>query len=193
MTHKANFDRNFLPVSDNYLSPDAAQDQRVAPTLQRQQAMFDWWERLFDYKIMHRESLCSTERPAWLLFHEAAETHVDNPAHLIRHLGVDIRHDSMVLQYFDAVEVDLSYDITSNNLEDDRLAVRVRQSEKWILHLLYHFYPKDIAFAEPFLWVSDGPALNGNANLTKFYRDGCIEHGEPYRYKEIKFLNDSLR
>lgn len=193
VTHKANFDLNFLPVSDNYLSPDAAQDQRVAPTLQRQQAMFDWWERLFDYKIMHRESLCSTERPAWLLFHEAAETHVDNPAHLIRHLGVDIRHDSLVLQYFDAVEVDLSYDITSNNLEDDRWAVRVWQAEKWIRHLLYHFYPKDIAFAEPFLWVSDGPALNGNANLTKFYRDGCIENGEPYRYKEIKFLNDGLR
>jgi len=99
----------------------------------------------------------------------------------------------LVLQYFDAVEVDLSYDVTSNNLEDDRWAVRVWQAEKWVRHLLYHFYPKDIAFAKPFLWVSDGPALDGNANLAQFYRNGCIENGEPYRYKEIKFLNDGLR
>lgn len=193
VTHKANFDPNFLPVSDNYEPPPVVQDQRVAPTPQRQQAMFDWWERLFDYTVMRRESQCSPERPAWLLFHEAAESHVDNPAQLLRHLGVDIRHDALVLQYFDGTQADLSYDVTSADLEDDRWAVRVWQSEKWVRVLLYHFYPKDITTAKVFLWVSDGPVLEGNANLTQFYRDGCIENGEPRRYKEIKLLNDGLR
>jgi hypothetical protein len=193
VTHKANFDPNFLPILDNYDPPSVVQDQRVAPTPQRQQAMFDWWERLFDYTVMRRESLCSPERPAWLLFHEAAESHVDNPAQLLRHLGVDIRHDALVLQYFDATQADLSYDVTSEDLEDDRWAVRVWQSEKWVRLLLHHFYYKDITIAKVFLWVSDGPMLAGNANLTQFFRDGCIEKGEPHRYKEIKLLNDGLR
>lgn len=193
VTHKANFDPNFLPVLDNYEPPPVGQDQRVAPTPQRQQAMFDWWERLFDYTVMRRESQCSPERPAWLLFHEAAETHEDNLAHLLRHLGIDVRHDALVLQYFDAAQADFSYDVTSADLEDDRWAVRVWQAEKWVRLLLYHFYPKDITAAKVFLWVSDGPMLDGNANLTQFYRDGCIENGEPRRYKEIKCLNDGLR
>lgn len=193
-THKADFDLNFLPVLDNYDPPPAARDQRVAPSPQRQQAMFDWWERLFDYTVLRGESGCSPERPAWLLFHEAAETHVDNPAHLLRHLGVDIRHDSLVLEYFDVTQADLSYDVTSDNLEDDRWSVRVWQAERWVRLLLQRFYPKDITAAKVFLWVSDGPPLlEGNANLTQFYREGCIENGEPRRYKEIKLLNDGLR
>lgn len=193
VTHKANFDPNFLPVLDNYEPPPAGQDQRVDPTLQRRQAMFDWWERLFDYTVMRRETDRAPEQPAWLLFHEAAEIHEDNPAHLLRHLGIDLRHDTLVLQYFDATQGDLSYDITSVDLEDDRWAVRVWQAEKWVRALLQHFYPKDITTAKVFLWTSDGPEMNGNANLTQFYRDGCIENGEPVRYKEIKRLNDGLR
>jgi Tc toxin complex TcA C-terminal TcB-binding domain len=193
VTHKANFDPNFLPIFDNYAPPPAAQDQRVAATAQRQQAMFDWWERLFDYTVMRRETQRSPEQPVWLLFHEAAETHEDHPAHLLRHLGVDVRHDTLVLQFFDAAEADLSYDVTSADLEDDRWAVRVWQAEKWVRTLLKRFYPKDITKAQVFLWASDGPEMAGNANLTQFYRDGCIENGEPRRYKEIKRLNDGLR
>ena len=193
VTHKANFDPNFLPILDNYGPPPIGQDQRVNPTEQRRQAMFDWWERLFDYTVMRKETQRSPEQPAWLLFHEAAETHTDKPAHLLRHLGVDLRHDTIVLQYFDIEESDLSYDVTSADLEDDRWAVRVWQSEKWVRALLQHFYPKNITKAEPFLWASDGPEMNGNANLTQFYRDGCIENGEPHRYEEIKRLNDNLR
>ena len=191
VTHKTNFDFNFLPVLDNYHPPSDDQDQRANPSAQRQQAMFDWWERLFDYTVMRGESQCSPEQPAWLLFHEAAEAHEDNPAHLMRHLGIDIRHVSLVLQYFNSTNP--SYDVTSKDLEDDRWAIRVWQAEKWVRHLLSHFYPKNITLAKPFLWVSDGPVLDGNANLTQFYRDGCIENGEPRRYKEIKLLNDGLR
>jgi Tc toxin complex TcA C-terminal TcB-binding domain len=196
VTHKANFDPNFLPVLDNYLASPVAQDQRVAPTAQRQQAMFDWWERLFDYTVMRRETERSPEQPAWLLFHESAELHPDNPADLIRHLGIDLRHDTLVLQYYS------DFPVTSVELEDDRWAVRVWQSEKWIRALLKRFYSKDLRQARPDLWASNDPSVpetafgtteSGNANLTQFYRDGCIENGEPHRYEEIKRLNDGHR
>ncbi|MCY7282514.1 MAG: insecticidal toxin complex protein, partial [Cyanobacteria bacterium CAN_BIN43] len=196
VTHKANFDPNFLPVLDNYFTPPVSQDQRVAPTPQRQQAMFDWWERLFDYTVMRLETERSPEQPAWFLFHESAELHPDNPADLIRHLGIDLRHNTLVLQYYQA------FPVTSVELEDDRWAVRVWQSEKWIRALLERFYPKDIRAARHDLWASDDPSVSetafgttesGNANLTQFYRNGCIENGEPRRYEEIKRLNDGLR
>ncbi|WP_144551347.1 neuraminidase-like domain-containing protein [Peribacillus simplex] len=196
LTHKANFDLNFLPVLDNYESPSASQDQRAASTVRRRQAMFDWWERLFDYTVMRAETSRSLEQPAWLLFHESAELHPDNPAHLVRHLGIDVRHDNLVLRYY------LAYQVSSADLEDDRWAVRVWQSEKWIRALLKHFYPMDITQARPDLWASDDPSVpetafgvtdSGNRNLTQFYRNGCIENGEPRRFEEIKRLNDRLR
>ena len=192
-THRARFDFNFLPVVDNYVAPSATQDQRVAPSPQRMQALFDAWERLFDYTRMRHGAARSPERPAWLLFHEAAEAHTDNPAHLLRHLGIDLRHAPLVLAYFDAAEADLSHDLTSDDLADDRWAVRVWHAERWVRALLQHFYPQDLPQALPFLWASDGPTLDGNANLTSFYRNGCIENGEPRRYRDIKVLNDGLR
>ena len=196
VTHKANFDPDFLPVLDNYFMPPVSQDQRVAPTPQRQQAMFDWWERLFDYTVMRLETERSPEQPAWFLFHESAELHPDNPADLIRHLGIDLRHGTLVLQYYQA------FPVTPVELEDDRWAVRVWKSEKWIRVLLKRFYPLNIRAARPDLWASDDPSVletafgtteSGNANLTQFYRNSCIENGEPRRYEEIKRLNDGLR
>ncbi|PFJ40214.1 insecticidal toxin complex protein [Priestia megaterium] len=196
ITHKANFDLNFLPVLDNYEAPSLKQDTRVHPTSQRMQAMFDWWERLFDYTVMRTETQRSPEQPVWLLFHESAELHEDKPAQLVRHLGIDLQHDTLVLRYYKAFEV------SSEDLEDERWAVRVWQSEKWIRSLQKHFHQKNIREARPDLWSSDDPAIpeiafdkkdSGNLNLTRFYREGCIENGDPRRYKEIKLLNDGLR
>jgi hypothetical protein len=197
VTHKAELNPNFLPVSDNYEAPPASQDQRRAASAKRRQALFDsWWERLFDYTVMRREAGRSPEQPAWLLFHESAELHTDSPADLVRHLGIDVRHDTLVLQYYQA------YAVTSVDLEDDRWAVRVWHSEKWTRALQKDFYEREIRQARPDLWASDDPSVletafgatdSGNRNLTQFYRDGCIENGEPRRYKEIKQLNDGLR
>jgi hypothetical protein len=39
------------------------------------------------------------ERPAWLLFEEAAEVQPDNPAQLVRHVGINLDHASLVLRY----------------------------------------------------------------------------------------------
>src|SRR5262249_14341187 len=54
--HAANFDFNLLPLQDNYHPPTPIQDQRVQPSAKRMQALFDWWERIFDYTRMRREA-----------------------------------------------------------------------------------------------------------------------------------------
>lgn len=192
--HKAHFDFNFLPLLDNYLPPTPAQDQRVQPTAKRQQALFDWWERVFDYTTLRREAQTAPEHPVWFLFHEAAEKHPDDPAHLLRHMGVDLRHAALDLRYY------LDYSVTSADLEDERWAVRAWQAEKWIRALLRAFLVKDIRDGRPDLWASDDPSFieadetqSGNENLTKFVRDGCFENSEPHRYEDVKRLNDGLR
>lgn len=197
-THHAYFNFNLLPLKDPYHSPLLTQDQRVAPTAQRQQALFDWWERIFDYVIMRKETKKARERPAWRLFYEAAERQPDDPAQLLHNLGIDIRHAPLVLHYYQ------NYLITSPDMEDERWAVRVWQGDKWIRALLLHFVPKIIGQARTDLWASDdlnlevpsfesGNKESGNENLTKFFRNGCIENGDPRRYEDIKRLNDGLR
>ncbi|XXX72363.1 neuraminidase-like domain-containing protein [Sorangium sp. So ce134] len=193
-THRAWFDFNLLPLRDSYLSPVPEQDQRVAPSVERQQALFDGWERAFDYTALRREAETAPERPVWLVFHEAAENHPDDPAHLLRHMGVDLSHAGRVMRYYS------KYDVSSADLEDERWAVRVWQAERWIRSVITGFLCKDIRDARPELWASNNPGLNeagelqsGNANLTRFVREGCIETGEPRRYEEIQRLNDGLR
>ena len=124
-THRADFDLDLLPLLDNYHPPTPAADARVAPSAQRTEALFDWWERLVDYTVMRAATTRSPERPVWLLFHEAAEAHEDDPAHLLRHMGVDIRHDELVLQQYDPAAAGSTYAISSQDLIDDRWAVRV--------------------------------------------------------------------
>ncbi len=192
--HRACFNFNFLPLLDNYLPPDAGQDDRVQPSVRRMQAMFDWWERIYDYTVMRGESQPAPEYPVWFVFHEAAESHPDDPAHLLRHMGADFRHAPKVLRYFEG------YSVTSADLEDERWAVRAWQAEKWIRRLLYHFAGEDIRDIRPDLWASDDPAFiytgeeqSGNENLTWYVREGCLERGEPRRYEDITQLNDGLR
>jgi hypothetical protein len=190
-SHHAYFDFNFLPVADPYHAP--GQDQRAHPSLERQQALFDWWERIYDYDALRSETRPARERPAWLLFLEASDF-VDIPPQLVRHLGIDIQHAPLLLSYYQG------YQITSADLEDERWAVRVWHGEKWIRAMLRHFVPAVIGDARPDLWTSDDPGAvlagesqSGNANLTRFYQDGCFENREPRRYEDVKRLNGGLR
>ena len=199
-THLAGFDFNFLPVADNYNSPTAVQDDRTSPSLQRTQAMFDWWERVFDYTVMRRQAHHSPEHPLWMLFYDAGQQSPDLASDLVRYMGIDTRHDDLVLQYFDATAASDLFQPGFTELQDDRWAVRVWHSERWTRRLRRNFYDKDITQALPYTWVADDPTVPtaatlkpGNQNLTQFYRDGCIDNGEPRRYKEIKTLNDGLR
>ncbi|BCL79066.1 insecticidal toxin complex protein [Ktedonobacteria bacterium brp13] len=196
-THHAYFDFNFLPLLDNYHAPAPTEDQRVQPSIKRQQALFDWWERIFDYAQLRKETRHAHEHPLWLLFDEAAEEQPDNPAPLLHHMGIDLGHADLTTHYYQ------DYSVTSDDLEDERWAIRIWRAEKWIRDLLSDFVAKDIREARPDLWASDDPNAvltgltgqpqSGNDNLTRFVRDGCIERGAPRRYRDVRQLNDELR
>ena len=197
--HAANFDLNFLPVRDDYLPPPPGEDDRVQPSPQRTQALFDWWERIFDYTQMRREVEACRTSPAWLLFHEARQSQPPDPSHLLRHLGIDLRHAGLLLSYFDAITPG-TRKIQSADLEDDRWAVRVWHGEEWIRGMLRDFLPADITAAQPFTWVADDPGAilagqpqSGNANLSAFVTGGLFENGPPRRYEELREINDGLR
>lgn len=199
--HHAWFDMDLLPVTDPFLAPD--DDQRSNPSPQRQAALFDWWERIFDYCRLRAGTEDAEARPPWLLFADVAEQQPDNPAELLRHLRVELLDAPLVLAYFDPMATPPIYTVGapgSADLTDERWAVRVWRAEKWLRELRGHFVPHRIENARPALWVADDPGVevselsdSGNANLTGFVQDGYLERGAPRRYAELTRLNDELR
>jgi hypothetical protein len=192
--HHARFDFNLLPIDDRYHAPAAAQDQRAAPSARREQALFDWWERLFDYTALRQRVRKVSEAPVWLAFHEAAESHPDDPAHLLRHMGVDLSHAALARKFYPK---DI---VTSAELKDERWAIRVWRADEWLRRLIKNFACEDVRHARPDLWASDDPGkveaqdvASGNLRLTRFVQDGYFENGEPLRYEDLQRLNDGLR
>ena len=195
--HAADFDFNFLPLRDDYHPP--TQDSRAHPSQQRMQAMFDWWERIFDYTMVRKDVHQRCDRHLWHLFEEAEEKQPAHPAYLLRHMGADSRHWHLDLRYYQGQAVPV-YAVSSIDLEDDRWTVRAWHADQWIRALQCFFAAKDITVARPDLWASDDPSAlvageteTGNANLSAFLCDGCFENGEPRRYEDVKRLNDGLR
>ena len=195
--HLADFDFNFLPLLDDYHPPVG--DARTDPSPQRIQAMFDWWERMFDYTAARAEVRRRCERELWHLFEEAQEKQPAHPGYLLRHIGADARHWELDLRYFQGQNVP-AYPVTSTDLEDDRWTLRAWHADRWLRSMQCCFAAKDIAVARPDLWASDDPGAalpgetqTGNANLSAFLCDGCLENGEPRRYEDLKRLNDGLR
>lgn len=193
-SHSAYLDFNFLPIGDAYngdpdRQPQAPLDQRATPSVKRRQALVDWFERLYDYTVMRRAVQKRSERLVWLCFVEASNQQPSDPVPLLMDLGIDMDHAPLVLDFHDGVTVDWT------RLLDDRWAIRVWHAALWVRQLLKAFVPLDLAQAQPDVWAASTPATmaNGNANLTKFYRDGMIERGKPLRYAEIEHLNNLLR
>lgn len=195
--HLANFDFNFLPLLDGYYAP--TEDQRANPLSQRVQAMFDWWERIFDYTVVREEVRRSSDRHLWHLFEEAEEKQPAHPEYLLRHMGADSRHWPLDLRFYQGENVAV-YSVSSVDLEDDRWTVRAWHADQWLRALECAFTVKDITVARPDLWAATDPSAKvlgeteaGNANLSAFLYDGCLSNGEPRRYQDVKRLNDGLR
>jgi hypothetical protein len=195
--HAANFDVNFLPLLDEYHPP--AHDARTAPSPQRTRAMFDWWERMFDYTTARADVRRHCERSLWHLFQEAQTKQPADPSSLLRHLGADARHWPLDLRYFQGQNVPV-YTVTSTDLEDERWTLRAWHADRRLRTLQRRFTAKDIAGARPDLWACDDPSAElpdesqtGNANLLAFVTDGYLNNDEPRRYEELRRLNDGLR
>jgi hypothetical protein len=196
--HLVNFDFNFLPIKDNYHPPVA--DARTAPSLQQSQAMFDWWERLYDYTVVRRQSHRRCKDPIWHLFEEAKLNTPGDPAQLLRHIGAEQRYWDLDLRYYQD-QLSAIYSVSDADLQDDRWLVRVWHADRWIRCLMDRFHAKDISKARPDLWASDDPSApvpasgvtqTGNANLLAFVNNACIDE-HPRRYADVKRLNDGLR
>lgn len=193
-SHRAFLDFNFLPIGDTYngdpdRQPPAPLDQRATPSVKRRQAFFDWFERLYDYTVMRRAVRKRTERLVWLCFVEASNQQPTDPVPLLMDLGVDMDQAPLVLDFHDGVTVNWTM------LSDDRWAIRVWHAASWVRQLLKAFVPLDLAQAQPDVWAASTALAMaaGNANLTKFYRDGMIERSNPLRYADIEHLNNLLR
>jgi hypothetical protein len=199
--HLANFDFDFLPLEDNYLAPTSVPPDRSAPSLQRTQAMFDWWERIFDYDLVRKDVHHSCEGRLWRLFQEALVNPPTDTARLLRYIGAEPKYWELDLRFFQDQNTPI-YSVSSSDLQDERWLVRAWHADRWIRGVLKRFHSKSISTARPDLWASSDPsapvpassaAETGNANLAAFLFDGCLDNGEPYRYLDIKRLNDGLR
>jgi hypothetical protein len=199
--HLAYFDFNFLPLQDNYHAPTPVPPDRSTPSLQRTQAMFDWWERIFDYGLVRKEVFRSCEGPLWRLFLEAKVNPPTDPAQLLGHIGAKPGYWHIDLRFCQDQNTAI-YQVTSTDLEDDRWLVRVWHADRWVRRLLNRFHPKSMSKARPDLWSAPDPSApmpasgvseTGNANLSAFLADGCLENGEPRRYEDLRRLNDGLR
>lgn len=195
--HQANFDFNYLPVLDTFFPP--AQDQRVQPSPQRIHAMFDWWERLFDYTVMCSDVEHRCERQPWHLFEEAAEKQPADPAYLLRQIDADPSHWLMDLRYYQGQNVKV-YPVSSTDLEDERWVIRAWRADRWLRTMQRFFAAKDVRNARPDLWASDDPSAlvtgeseTGNANLLAFLCSSAFDNGQPRRYEDVRRLNDGLR
>jgi Tc toxin complex TcA C-terminal TcB-binding domain len=185
-THRAWFDLDFFPIRDPYHPP--AGDDRASPSVPRQQALFDGWERMFDYTALRRRAKAKLSREIWLLFDDASDSPTQDPKQLVHYMGINATFAPLVLTF------DIGYPVVATDLQDERWLIRVWRAEEWVRRIESAFLFKDLREARPDLWASDDPSSNGgNDNLTKVFQDGCIENGPPRRYADLKRLNDGLR
>ena len=197
--HLVDFDFNFLPIVDNYHAPTIAQDSRTTPSVQGTQAMFDWWERVFDY-VQAREQVRERRNCAlWTLFDEAHELTPSNPGSLLRHMGARERDWPLDLRFYQD-QFNPPYAVTSTDLEDDRWVIRVWHADRLVRTLLRCASDEEAREARPDLWGSRDPSalvtgetVTGNANLTKFLCDRCFGKECSRRYEDVRRLNDGLR
>ncbi|MEM9884344.1 MAG: neuraminidase-like domain-containing protein [Bacteroidota bacterium] len=183
--HEVIFNFNNLGVIDTYC-PDN-NDPRSQPSIDRQRALADLFELLYDYKYIKDKSKTAPEPNAWKAIKELAEDHPDGIIHLLRHLGVDASLSSLVLNYDQGVSLD------EKDLKDINWILRVCENAVCLEQMQCLFPFKNIQDAIPALWAAKEDDLEqGIENLTQIIRDSLIET-TPRRYKALKQINDGIR
>jgi uncharacterized membrane protein YgcG len=190
--HAAYFDVDFLPLRDTYHPPAPGTDARTDPLPQRVQAMFDWWERLFDYGTARADVYHRGGRALWHLFEEAQDKQPAHPGYLLRHLAADARHWPLDLRYFQGQNVPV-YEVTSADLTDERWTLRAWHADRWLRAMQDRFTAGDIETARPDLWAADDPAATGNPNLLAFVTSGDLADDAAHRRDDLRRINDGLR
>jgi hypothetical protein len=200
--HHVNFDLNFLPVDDTYFPPTPVQDGRASPSPQRTSALFDCWERLYDYKHLAKtayHNVCDKHRDwtLWRMFYEAATQQPTEANALLRYLGVDLSLAPLTLKYFDGLSLQTA------DLLDERWPIRIFHAWLIIQRMMKSIASNSFEIIRPDLWVSDkpdnivdpatDPPLTGNNNLIQFVQHACISENRVRLFGDVKVLNDGLR
>ncbi|KAM7219247.1 hypothetical protein V8F06_005416 [Rhypophila decipiens] len=198
-THHAYLDMNFFPVNDSYGSADDGFDSRWNPSLKRKAALFDWWERMFDYSHLKTVTKLNRHRKLWEMFLEAERQKPDNAHQLIRYLDADMSLAKQTL-----TELDISSDgteqlveITGTQLQDERCAVRVSKAVCWLNQVEAAFYAKHFDLLSPALAASGNPSApvgggpSGNASLIDFILQAV--NTEPKQLERLRHVVDGLR
>ena len=191
MVHRAYFDFNLLPVMDNYDTAEKDPDQRAHPTPQQKSALFDWWERIFDYSKLRHWVRQQRSRQCWMLFNEATEQ-IPQPRQLLRYLVTDVSLAPLIEKYFHGHG---SYSITTADLRNEQWAIRCWFAGLWVHRLRKRVFSKYLEKAEPWLWSAEDPNLvigteSGNQNLRSFFQETFSRLGN---LDEIQSVYDSLR
>jgi hypothetical protein len=178
---------------DDYI-PAVASDSRAKPSVKRQQALFDWFERIFDYVHLRNKFYDIKKPPIWMLFQEMA---IQNPTDLsqyVRRLGIELNLSSLALQYFN----NPMYSVSATDLLNERWPIRLWHIHNWICKLSCTIYSRLLKKALPALWASDDPTAtigssSGNSNLVTLVDDGLSFKNGPLSARSVKQLNDGLR
>jgi hypothetical protein len=198
------FNFNFFPVRDRYAPPGTGTDARAHPSVPRQAALFDWWERVFDYTLLRyrvRERSC---KRVWLLFEEAVQQeHLNQPAsldqrteQLLRLLGVELDDTSLLITYF---HQPLLKHLTPRDLVDERWPIRVWHAFQYIEQVEKAFFAEHLSKAKPYLWAASDPnevinGESGNHNLVTLVRKGLLDSKDvPQDIKGLRDINNGLR
>jgi hypothetical protein len=195
-THNAYFNFNFLPVSDTYgPSPNPIPDLRANPSPQRQTAMFDWWERIFDYTRLRKLVHDSCGKKTWLLFEEVATQEPILVQNSLSHLGVRLEDAEPLTTYF-ATPL---YSLVWTDLLDERWAIRVWHANAWMKAVQKKVFSESYSSIQPALWVEDDPSVaigstSGNQDLVSFVQNALLKSKNiPPSWETLTDLNDGLR
>lgn len=201
--HHAWLDFNFLPVGDPFFPPDPGTDSRANPSSKRQAALFDWWERMFDYTRLRDRSKSVTKKSLWLLFQEAgSEQPYLDMAYLVRYLKIDPDIMDTLLNY--SVAGNTVYTITGTDLLDERWTTRLWLARQYAKHLVEVFFTDILEKAKPALWAADDLEVDitvgqdrpesGLKNLVSFVQSSTLNSDEcASRLSALRELNDDLR
>ncbi|PNP61028.1 hypothetical protein FNYG_14242 [Fusarium nygamai] len=195
-THHAYLDMNFLPVKDSY-GPAVTVDLRANPSAKRKAALFDWWERLFDYSHLKAVTKPKFHRRVWEMFFEAATQKPDNARQLIRYLDADMSLAKQALTFLASTGgTDQLVETTALQLEDERWAIRVSKAVCWLTAVDAAFYAKQYDLLNPALAASGDPSTSvggasGNTSLINFLLKAANE--EPKQLERLRCFVDGLR
>ena len=194
VSHKAYFDFNLLPINDIYQLSSPYFDDRYAPSQQRQQALFDWWERIFDHKQLEQAVSGKVNRPLWelYLFEKNEELPTGSPQpkpnEVRKYLGTNQQYVSSmaVLKYFDTP----NFILTHPDLDAEEWAVRIYEATKALDEMADNIgLEKGLGDLCPADWV-DGAGLS---DLAAYVCKSLIDDCEPPRYKALETINNQLR